>query len=137
MMRCICVLANIRGVLSTEVEIYFVSSLSWEEFGQHMLKWTLCVLAVLEGVWSSHVAMYILSAIAWDGLRYVLFAQRLWIIMVNIFWGAFCVFASIRCIRSKQLHMHFVSWLAWEGLWSPHVEMHFVFSLACVEFGQH
>ena len=23
------------------------------------------------------------------------------------------------------------------GVWSPHVEMHFVFSLACVEFGQH
>ena len=113
-----------EGVWLTHVEIHFVSSLAWEEFGQHMYRYTLCthwhgwclvntsrvafcVLAGMGGAWSTQVEIHFVSSLEWDRfgqhkLRYI-----------------FGVLAGIGEILST------------------HVEMKFLCSLTCDGFGQH
>ena len=69
------------GNWSTHFEIYFVSLLTWDGFGQHRLRCIFCprwdgiglvntssdifyVLAGMEGVWSTHVEKHFVSSLA-------------------------------------------------------------------------
>ena len=38
-----CGVASIFGVCSTNVEIHYLSSIAWEGFAQHMLRYILCL----------------------------------------------------------------------------------------------
>jgi hypothetical protein len=90
-----CVLAVMKGVWLTHVEIHFVftlarvitscdtfcllagmagkyfdiflSLLAWEEFVQHMLRYILCFLAGIGGVGSRKIKVHILSPLPWEG----------------------------------------------------------------------
>ena len=140
-------------VWSTHVEIHFLTSLAWDGFG-HMFwsvlcsrmhgvrlfnsSWgTFCVIAAMRGVffntcwvafsdlaglggvWSTQVEMHFVSVLAWDGfgqhqLSYILFPHWHGIGLVNTSWDPFCVLVGMGVVWSKHVDMHFLSSLAWE-----------------------
>jgi len=42
-----------RGVISSHVEIHYVTSMAWGDFGQHKLRYILC--ADILGIWLTQV----------------------------------------------------------------------------------
>ena len=112
----IWVLAVMGGLWSTKVVIHFVSSLAWERFSQHRLRY-FCVFASIGGVWSTYFEINFVSSLTWDRfgqqmLRCILYPCWHGRGFVNTSCDTFCVLASKG------------------GVWSIHVEIHFVSSLA-------
>ena len=131
------VLAGMGWVWSFCVGVNFMSSLSPDGIGQHMLiciscpRWhgrclvktswdAFCVLAGIWWVWSIHVEMHCESSLSWGGggqhmLRCILCAR--WIVMgfVNTCWHTIRVLAGIGLLRSSRVVMHFVYSLSWDG----------------------
>ena len=133
-----CVLAGIGGVWSTHIEMHFVSSLSWEGYGQHKLRCILCplwhrmrlvdtfwdifyFLAGLGGVWATQVEIHFV------------FSMTL-ISLVNTSWDIFSVLAGIGGFFSTQVY--FVLSLAWDGF-GEHMLRYIFFIAGMGGFGQH
>ena len=143
-------------ILSTLVEIHFLSSLEW--FGQHKLKYifsphlhgirffytrkeTFCALAGMGEFCSTQVVIQFASSLACLAIG-------------NTCWVILSVFSVMGRIWSTQFHMRFVSSLQrhrfsqhkfryifcpcdMRGVLSTNVEIHFVSSLAGIGIGQH
>ena len=145
-------LAGMVSICSTQVDMHFVSTLAFNDFGH--TNWdAFRVLAGMGGVCSTHVEMHFMFLQTWVGqhmLRFILSA--LWHVMdfVSSYW--FCVLAGMSWVWSTEVEIHFVSTLAFndfghtcwdafrvlagmEGVCLMHVEMYFMFLLAWV--GQH
>ena len=151
-----CVLARMGAVWSTHIAMDFLPSLTWEGFVNQCWD-SFCVLTGIRWFWSTHVEVHFVSSLAlrmalvkkwWMNLvsslslnaigehkmRYVMcprchwmgFAQPnqryiLWFIetqflfsLVNTSWYAFCVLAVLGGVWSKHVEMYFVSSLAWK-----------------------
>ena len=126
----------------------------WHGIGLFNTCWdAFCLLSDMGRVWSIHVDLYLL---AWDGishniLRWILgprFRGRLQSIQVDIH----CVLPGMRCFCQQKFK--YISSHCWHGrgliktiwdthsvidemgwVWSTHIEIHFVFSLAWAGFG--
>ena len=105
-----CVLAGIGWVWSTYVGMHFVSSLSWEGFGQHMLKYILCS--------------------RWQGTCLVNTSSDIFSVLAGMEWTnveILFVFSLARsCVWLTQAERYFLSSLAWKGVGC----VHFVSSVA-------
>ena len=106
----------------TRVEIHFVSSLVWEGFGNHMMRWTFCS-CWYGRVWSTHVEIQFVLSMA-----YKVFAQHiLRCFLCPRCFGLSCVIACwffILCVRWHGMafdhHVHFAF-----CVFSTRVEIHF------------
>jgi len=129
-----------------------VSSLTWEGFRQHELKYifcplwhgkclvntcrdTICVLFVMGGVFSTQVEIHFMSSRIWDrlshhNLRYISCPCWHESSLVNTFRDTFRFLAGMGgdafCVVACM-----------ERVWSTHVEIHFVSLLARKGFCQH
>jgi len=104
-----------EGVWPTHVEIHFVSSLAWEEFGTN---WdTFCVLADMGWVWSTQVEIYYVSSQAKDFgqniLRYILFCLYFGRVLGNTCRDSFCVHAVMGGVCSTHVEIYFCP--RWHG----------------------
>ena len=89
-------------VWTLQVEIHFVSSLAWDRFSQHMLRWCLYPCWHLME-FGQHMLWHIMCT-RWNGRN-----------LVNKCWNALWVVASMGMFWSTQVEIHFVSLLAWDG----------------------
>ena len=125
------VLAGLGYVLSSHIEIHFVSWLAWKGFGQHMLR---CIFS------SSRVKIHSMFTLAYDGfsqhmLRWILFIPWHRIGLINTIWETFCVLAGIGWLWSTNWDASCV-FPGMGGVWSTYVEMHFISSMTWDGFGQ-
>ena len=96
-----------------------MSSLIWDKFGQHFLRYilfpywyesglvntlldTYCDLVIMEMVWSTHVGC-------------ILCPHRHWMGLFNTCSDSFCVLAVMGDFRSTQVNIIFEFSLAWNG----------------------
>ena len=127
-----------RWVWSTQVEMHFVSLLEWDGFVQHLLRcilsphwpgmslvskgWdTFLVLAGMGWISSTHVEILFEFSLPRDVfdhhvLRCILCITWHRIYMNKTSWVTLCVLADIGWVWSTHVGMHFVSSLAWEVL---------------------
>ena len=112
-----CVLAGMGSVWWTQVEMYFVFSISWDRFG-YTRSDVFCSLAVMGwfmytqveinhvflrckgGVWSTQVEIHFMSSLSWDVLgqlkvRYILCPRWYERDLLNTSWIAFSVISLI------------------------------------------
>ena len=87
------------GVLSTQVNIHFLLSLIWEEYGQRMLRYILCPRWHLINLVNS--CRDCILCLRWDGR-----------IFVNTFWESFSVFAGTWGVWSTHFESHIANSLA-------------------------
>ena len=129
-------------VISTQVEINFVSSSATEAFGQQKLKLILHLRWHVRDL-SAQVGIHIFSLLEWK-LKYILCIRRQWNFLVNTSCDAiclilgntssdiFCVFAGMGEVSSTHVEMR--AFLI--GVWSTGVKIHFLSNLAWKAFGQ-
>ena len=104
---------DMGGVWSTHVEIHFVSSLTWDRFLQHMLRYTLCL--------RMHGSCLVNAR--WNAFSVLTHVGE---IFFKICWYIFC---GMICVWSTQVEIHIVYLLAWE--------VFFPYKLAWEGFGKH
>ena len=136
-----CVLLGMGRVWSTQVEINFVPSLVWEDFGQNNLSLLayerfgphlLSSCGLLIGIgwdWSTLVETKFVPSLAhglhilrwiicprWNGMGLVhTYSVKYCIGWQGMeWWNALCFLPGFRCVWSIQFDMHFVNSLAWE-----------------------
>ena len=140
-----------RGVLSTRVEIHFVSSLSWDGFGQHNLRCILCprchVMSLVNTSWDKCCVLSDLEELFQHELRYILCPRWYGMGLVNTCCNGLSALASmvvfgqhmLRYILCYPWHMRCLRNTCWDAfcvlvfmgwVWSSHVELLFAFSLA-------
>jgi hypothetical protein len=100
------------GVFSRQVEIHFVSSLTWEGLGQHELSWTFnpCWHG---SVWSTYLEIHIVTLSVFEVFgqhmyRCISCSRRHWMMLVNTFRDASRALAGIDCDCSTHVKIHFV-----------------------------
>ena len=134
---------------STQVEIHLESSLELHACGWHMLRSIL--YTGWYRVWSTNVEMHFVSLLAWEGLTcwYAFFVLARKGHKVNTCWHSFYVPAVMGYVcPSLRICWHGMGlcntkWVTYcvfarmGWVWSTHVEMHFVSSLAWKGFGQY
>ena len=130
------VFPGIGWVWSIQVEILFVSSLSWRGF---VNTWWDVFCGFMLGPWSTHIKLHFVSSLAWDGicqhkLRYIFCPRWHKCGLVNTSWAIFWVACEWFCKHMLRL-IFFPRWN--RRVTSIQVEILFECSLAWDRFGQH
>ena len=133
------ILAGMGGVLSTKVEMHFVSSLSWEGFGQCYDP--IIVLDCIGKDWSTRVEIHVVSSLTRNGfgqhlLRGILcprWHERVGQLMLrNILCPRWYGRGFANTCLDKFCGLAGMGWVWW-----THVEINFVSSPTWETFGQH
>jgi hypothetical protein len=96
----------------------------------------------MEQIWSTQIELHFVSSQARDGfgqhmLRFILCHRYHRMSLINTCRDAVSVLTGKEGVYSTHVEIHYVASLAWGGFWLTRVGINFVSSLACGGFGHH
>ena len=101
------VISGMGWIWSTNVEMHSVSSLAWDRFSQHRLRYIFCH-CWHDTFWSTNVQMHFVPSVAWVGfrqhiLRYILYPLWHGMVLFHTCWDTLHFLASMGWVWSHML----------------------------------